>query len=801
MSQDEARQLFSQASVLSQNGQLDEAIEIYKLVKREDSKELFAAAQFCLGVILKNQGRLEQAIAVYQAIQRDDSAETFAKAYVNLGGILKEQGKLEQAIAVYQAIQREDSAEAFARAYVNLGRILKDQGKLEQAIAVYQAIQREDSAEAFAKAYVSLGRILKEQGKLEQAIAVYQAIQREDSTEVFAEAQFNLGILWKNKRKLKEAIISYLEIKREDSVQLFAKAQINLGVLYGECGLLEQEVSAYQSVRREDSAEVFAQAQWNLAVFWEKQGKLHQAIEASQCIKREDSVEMYARAQLNLNFLWKELGDVEQAMVACRSIRREDSPEIFAHAQFYLGIFWEKKEKFKHAIAAYQSVLREDSAEVFSYAQWNLGAIWRRKSSFNRAISAFQNIKYEDAPNIYLNVTEMLINGFFPVLIDRGTSKDNKLIKEILERVNFDYRHDILKFIFKSKDIHLLKILDCVTEILNELKIENLASEDFEKNIAHYTRPLIGFSLLNPTDEQRSSKFRLSTIKGVNDPTEGTILKDFLNYGKKTEDDLITFISCFTFNHDSLNQFRLYGKEKGQEASGISLVFERDKFFNQEVSAFNTLSHQNVSFKDEAFLDNKKIDGKQEESNKSNPLLVSTLPLYRCIYLESYSDDKPFYLQLAQREELTFYREDEMSKPSTRWKKYKKQIEQIEKNVKDKLTEIKEEISKLSLDEKIREILEKILLPLRYLVKHSAFKEEQECRIIYIANICDNKIQMNPEQGQMYVEYEPEVKKAIHKIYLSPGSEKYKDHFRKLLNDEKGNMVMSSTNPFRVKSS
>lgn len=55
MSQDEARQLFSQASVLSQNGQLDEAIEIYKLVKREDSKELFAAAQFCLGVILKNK--------------------------------------------------------------------------------------------------------------------------------------------------------------------------------------------------------------------------------------------------------------------------------------------------------------------------------------------------------------------------------------------------------------------------------------------------------------------------------------------------------------------------------------------------------------------------------------------------------------------------------------------------------------------------------------------------------------------------------------------------------------------------
>ena len=503
---------------------------------------------------------------------------------------------------------------------------------------------------------------------------------------------------------------------------------------------------------------------------------------------------------MGLADIWEYKGEQEKAIAAYEAIQREDDPKIFAQAQWNLALTWKEKGEQEKAMAAYEAIQREDNLEVFAHAQWYLAQVWEGKGEREKSVNILLNIKRSDSQHVYSKITEILLNGFIPKLIKEG-HRAGKLVNRIFERVKFDYRHDILEFIFKSKDIHLLNILDCATEILNELKIKNLESEDFEKNIAHYTRPLIGFSLLNPTEEKSSSKFRLSTIKGVNDPTEGTILKDFLNYGKKTEDDLITFISCFTFNHDSLNQFRLYGKEKGQEASGISLVFERDKFFNQEVSAFNTLSHQNVSFKTEVFLDNKKIDGKQEESNKSNPLLVSTLPLYRCIYLESYSDDKPFYLQLAQREELTFYREDEKSKPSTRWKKYKKQIEQIEKNVKAKLTEIKEEISTLSSDEKTREILEKILLPLRYLVKHSAFKEEQECRIIYIANICDDKIQMNPEQGQMYVEYEPEVKKAIHKIYLSSGSEKYKDHFRKLLNDEKGNMVMSSTNPFRVKSS
>lgn len=641
---------------------------------------------------------------------------------------------------------------------------------------------------------------LEKEGKLDEAIEIYQLIKRENSPKFFAQAQYNLALIWRKKGEQEKEIAVYKAIQREDNPKAFAKAQFNLGIIWKEKGEQEKAIAIYETIQREDDKETFAKAQVNLALIWEKKDEQEKAIDGYEAIQREDYPKAFARAQLGLAEIWADKGEQEKAIAAYEAIQREDDPKIFALAQWNLALTWADKGEQEKEITAYEAIQRDDSPKLFAQAQWNVAKVWADNGKWKKSANILLNIKRSDSQHVYSKTTEILLNGFIPELIKEG-HRTGKLINRIFERVKFDYRHDILKFIFKSKNVFLLNILDCATEILNELKIKNLESEDFEKNIAHYTRPLIGFSLLNPTEEKSSSKFRLSTIKGVNDPTEGAILKDFLNYGKKTEDDLITFISCFTFNHDSLNQFRLYGKEKGQEASGISLVFERDKFFNQEVSAFNTLSHQNVSFKDEAFLDNKKIDGKQEESNKSNPLLVSTLPLYRCIYLESYSDDKPFYLQLAQREELTFYREDEKSKPSTRWKKYKKQIEQIESNVKDKLTEIKEEISKLSLDEKIREILEKILLPLRYLVKHSAFKEEQECRIIYIANICDDKIQMNPEQGQMYVEYEPEVKKAIHKIYLSSGSEKYKDHFRKLLNDEKGNMVMSSTNPFRVKSS
>ncbi|WP_288677557.1 tetratricopeptide repeat protein [uncultured Aggregatibacter sp.] len=411
---------------------------------------------------------------------------------------------------------------------------------------------------------------LEKEGKLDEAIEIYQLIKRENSPKFFAQAQYNLALIWRKKGEQEKEIAVYKAIQREDNPKAFAKAQFNLGIIWKEKGEQEKAIAIYETIQREDDKETFAKAQVNLALIWEKKDEQEKAIAVYETIQREDNPEAFARAQLGLAEIWADKGEQEKA------------------------------------IAIYETIQREDDKETFAKAQVNLALTWADNGKWKKSANILLNIKRSDSQHVYSKTTEILLNGFIPELIKEG-HRAGKLINRIFERVKFDYRHDILKFIFKSKNVFLLNILDCATEILNELKIKNLESEDFEKNIAHYTRPLIGFSLLNPTEEKSSSKFRLSTIKGVNDPTEGAILKDFLNYGKKTEDDLITFISCFTFNHDSLNQFRLYGKEKGQEASGISLVFERDKFFNQEVSAFNTLSHQNVSFKDEAFLDNKKL--------------------------------------------------------------------------------------------------------------------------------------------------------------------------------------------------
>ncbi|WP_314889662.1 tetratricopeptide repeat protein, partial [Cardiobacterium hominis] len=102
MTEQELNALLQKADDLYRQGQLDEAIEILRRIKREDSPKLYAKAQFNLGVILGEQGDSAGAIAAYRSIKREDSPETYAMAQLNLGVVLGAQGDTEGAIAAYR---------------------------------------------------------------------------------------------------------------------------------------------------------------------------------------------------------------------------------------------------------------------------------------------------------------------------------------------------------------------------------------------------------------------------------------------------------------------------------------------------------------------------------------------------------------------------------------------------------------------------------------------------------------------------------------------------------------------------
>ena len=444
--------------------------------------------------------------------------------------------------------------------------------------------------------------------------------------------------------------------------------------------------------------------------------------------------------------------------------------------------------KLDQAIEAWSNIHRkDDNPKAYARAQYGLGKIYENKGDLERAKEAYCNAQDFSYYN-YERVTRILECP--PELIN---------------------------------DLHsLAKNTDKVRESLQIIP-------KFESKVAHYSRPSTAFKLFgDEKNNENPSNFRLSTIRGVNDPTEGLVLNDYWDQQGIPEtihtNDTATFISCFTFNHDNLNQFRLYGKENGREATGVSLVFNKEFFSDQSDNLeFIAGPSTEPSSKPEQIKPNK--TRKTENDNKKE--LIGKSTLYRCIYL----DPETWYWTLAQRDKSTFYRENKKA-AKDQWNEYSTEISGIKGSVKNclfddnnsvlsMLKSISEELEESNAPEeshtysieekqKILEAIRFILLPLQYLVKHIAFQEEQECRIMYTTHLHDEKIHHDWKTQEMYVEYEEPVLPHIDKIYLSPGSAKYQDFFRILLDqkeddepdkkeDEIESKVRISQNPFRNK--
>ena len=356
-----------------------------------------------------------------------------------------------------------------------------------------------------------------------------------------------------------------------------------------------------------------------------------------------------------------------------------------------------------------------------------------------------------------------------------------------LAKLEENYLRKSLEEIGKTKD-NKIKLLDILLSIL-KLRENLIVGYDAnqcsgnEMNIAHYTRPDIAMKLLKQEKDEnnniKTNPFQMGSIAYVNDPKEGKVIFDYFNELDELKNNhitlkpistLATFVGCFTFNHDKLNHFRLYGKEQGKEATGVSIVL-------------NILSFD--------YNHDKTVNQNKEDKK---------LPLYRCIYLNPKGklNGKP-YIQVACRDKVTFYREENRKEED--YKSYQTYIQNIQENVNEQFEKITKQIQGIFIDisnekEKLIETVSFILLPLSYMVKHSAYEEEQECRIFKFLSFDNpnNEIKTNIDNKRMYVEYLP-IDNYVKKIYLSPYAEQYADMFRVLTNNKVE--VRSSDNPFR----
>ena len=378
-------------------------------------------------------------------------------------------------------------------------------------------------------------------------------------------------------------------------------------------------------------------------------------------------------------------------------------------------------------------------------ALYNLAKIKQDESLFREAAECFKNSKldildilvsFDDKTDIeHIVQTDIL----YPLL---GSDTDDaqffrETTKGIEDKVELD----------KYKKAYILSIF-----IISQLHVNN-ENEEF---VAHYREKTISQKLL--FEESEDSKFRLNAINYSNDPTEGKILFDYLfKEEKRSANELLNreygaFAGCFIFNYDSLNQFRLYGKENGKEGTGLSLVF-RNSFFSKKAKM--AMKQSNIE------------DGKTDREEEKHAL-------FRCIYIDPETQRVE---TVGYKEAYLFYREkneDETDKDiGEKTKSYRKYIIDIIKNVRKEMRNLKELVQNLE-----PAIVGQLLINLRYLTKHIAFKEEQECRIVKIYHLNDEKIKTSDNFKQMYVEYKPRVSSYIEKIVFGPkatGMELFQD--------------------------
>ena len=275
--------------------------------------------------------------------------------------------------------------------------------------------------------------------------------------------------------------------------------------------------------------------------------------------------------------------------------------------------------------------------------------------------------------------------------------------------------------------------------------------------MAHYTSPHVCHILFGIDGNEIDIPMRLGSSTYMNDPSEGKGLLDLLNQqdleleNKTDGASHNAFFTCFSSRVNDLNQFRLYGKENGMEASGCCLVFNKngDWLKEADVSA-SFLSLSEMSDKDS---DADAPDDKYEK-----------LPLYQVAYIaykDEYIAEKKCGIWFPSQKEPKF---GIRLKPvgNEDWHQFRL------KKLKEALAALIgffEDKSAVSDDDK--EALEYI----RYLFKDFAFRDEEEFRLLVIKPIDPDEIYYCETTQSIYVPY-ADIRNLADEVILGTNYEK-----------------------------
>ena len=318
-------------------------------------------------------------------------------------------------------------------------------------------------------------------------------------------------------------------------------------------------------------------------------------------------------------------------------------------------------------------------------------------------------------------------------------------------------------------------VIDDITTILAVLNIPPMELGSIP--LAHYTSPSVCERLFGivsdqtndktPVDRSKVSPMRIGSSTYMNDPTEGEGLLELLNLQDLELENKAdcpvhnAFFTCFSSRVNDLNQFRLYGKENGVEASGYCLVFNKsgDWLKEPDVSA---------SFRSMVKKGGDGYSGEQlaEADIPNSDFEDDNLPLYQVAYIA-------YYDEYIAKEKCTIWL------PDARRPKFGIRLKPVGKNLKwhkFRIKELRAALMKLIKNSnKIKNEDRKALEYIRYLFKDFAFRDEEEFRLLKIEQIGSDKIEYCNTTQSIYLPY-ADVRHMVDEVILGTNYEKSGKH-------------------------
>lgn len=395
------------------------------------------------------------------------------------------------------------------------------------------------------------------------------------------------------------------------------------------------------------------------------------------------------------------------------------------------------------------------SLRDYLIAQYNLAVCYENQASFNKALQVCDN-----ALTILHHVSE---NESIPekkrILAILQVKKKELLWLSGQYDEYLKYKKDnILQLVFHQKESSVLS--DIVGAILGILLIDPIEVKNIP--FAHYTSPKVSKILFGFDESQGNtylniptSPLRMCSPVGMNDISEGMSLKEFVNLQNKATDkqihsqEITPFFLCFSSRVNDLNQFRLYGKEDGIDASGCCLVFNkyREWLLPLEISktdyfdAIRPTTDKHPVMQENYLMDHqiviKALIGRRP---------IDAPPLYQVVYMTALDEylnarDYDFNLNGSNKQPYCV-----LLKPIGNFPEWHQTRVKALKYSLEKLADYFQTHDSTLEDMKLLEYI-------RFLFKDFSFKDEDEFRVLQLESIHSQQVQHDNNSKRIFLNY------------------------------------------------